>query len=128
MAANDGQSIETKVPNDTHHRTASNAARYVRFTTREEIDGVRRFYRYTLVAGVPASHYTGVIEVTPKGLCAGRGHAWSPIIHIRAGQDVLIEFVFSRWERSSGGELDNPSGRADFVGWRLAQGGIFTGH
>src|SRR6516165_776987 len=27
----------------------------------EEVDNVRRFYRYTLVAGVPASHYTGVI-------------------------------------------------------------------
>jgi Polyketide cyclase / dehydrase and lipid transport len=33
----------------------------------EEIDSVSRFYRYTLVAGIPASHYTGVIEVTPKG-------------------------------------------------------------
>jgi len=34
----------------------------------EEVDNVRRFYRYTLVAGVPASHYTGVIEVMPKGM------------------------------------------------------------
>jgi hypothetical protein len=33
----------------------------------EEIDSVRRFYRYTLVAGIPASHYTGTIEITPKG-------------------------------------------------------------
>jgi hypothetical protein len=28
---------------------------------------MRRSYRYTLVAGIPASHYTGTIEVTPKG-------------------------------------------------------------
>jgi hypothetical protein len=33
----------------------------------EEIDTVRRSYRYTLVAGIPASHYAGMIEVTPKG-------------------------------------------------------------
>jgi hypothetical protein len=33
----------------------------------EETDNARRVYRYTLVAGIPASHYTGVIEVTPKG-------------------------------------------------------------
>jgi hypothetical protein len=28
---------------------------------------VRRFYRYTLIAGIPASHYTGTIEVRPNG-------------------------------------------------------------
>jgi len=33
----------------------------------EVIDNARRFYRYTLVAGIPASHYTGTLEVTPKG-------------------------------------------------------------
>ena len=31
------------------------------------VDNAKRFYRYSLVAGVPASHYTGTIEVTPKG-------------------------------------------------------------
>ena len=31
------------------------------------IDNAKRSYRYTLVAGVPASHYTGMIEVKPKG-------------------------------------------------------------
>jgi Polyketide cyclase / dehydrase and lipid transport len=33
----------------------------------ERLDNAKRFYRYSLVAGVPASHYTGTIEVTPKG-------------------------------------------------------------
>jgi hypothetical protein len=33
----------------------------------EEADSVRRFYRYTLVAGIAASHYAGMIEVAPKG-------------------------------------------------------------
>ena len=31
------------------------------------IDDAKRFYRYALVAGVPASHYTGTIDVKPKG-------------------------------------------------------------
>jgi hypothetical protein len=33
----------------------------------EAIDDTKRFYRYALVAGVPASHYTGTIDVKPKG-------------------------------------------------------------
>jgi hypothetical protein len=33
----------------------------------EAVDNAKRFYRYALVAGVPASHYTGTIEVEPKG-------------------------------------------------------------
>jgi Polyketide cyclase / dehydrase and lipid transport/Domain of unknown function (DUF4331) len=33
----------------------------------EEIDNAKRFYRYALVAGVPASHYSGTLEVKPKG-------------------------------------------------------------
>lgn len=33
----------------------------------EEVDDTKRSYRYTLVSGVPASHYAGVIDVRPKG-------------------------------------------------------------
>ena len=33
----------------------------------EAVDNAKRFYRYTLIAGIPASHYTGTIEVKPKG-------------------------------------------------------------
>lgn len=33
----------------------------------EAIDDAKRTYRYTLVAGVPASRYVGTIDVTPKG-------------------------------------------------------------
>src|SRR5262245_38889623 len=32
-----------------------------------EVDNTKRSYRYTLVSGVPASHYAGVIDVRPKG-------------------------------------------------------------
>ena len=33
----------------------------------EESDDRNWFYRYTLVAGMPASHYSGVVELKPKG-------------------------------------------------------------
>jgi hypothetical protein len=33
----------------------------------EEIDNVRRCFRYTNIAGMPVSHYTGTLEVKPKG-------------------------------------------------------------
>jgi Polyketide cyclase / dehydrase and lipid transport/Domain of unknown function (DUF4331) len=33
----------------------------------EAIDNAKRFYRYTKVAGFPATHYTGMLEVRPKG-------------------------------------------------------------
>ena len=33
----------------------------------DAIDNAKRFYRYELVAGVPASRYTGTLEVTPRG-------------------------------------------------------------
>jgi Polyketide cyclase / dehydrase and lipid transport len=32
----------------------------------EGVDNTKRSYRYTLVSGVPASHYAGVIDVKPK--------------------------------------------------------------
>ena len=33
----------------------------------EAIDDARRFFRYSNIAGIPVSHYTGTLEVTPKG-------------------------------------------------------------
>jgi hypothetical protein len=32
----------------------------------EAIDDAKRFFRYTNIAGMPVSHYTGTLEVTPK--------------------------------------------------------------
>src|SRR5580704_7149940 len=63
----------------------------------EAIDDAKRFYRYALVAGVPASHYTGTIDVKPKdgGCVAG----WrvdflannQPDIVVRTMVSTLIE-------------------------------------
>jgi hypothetical protein len=63
----------------------------------ETIDDAKRFYRYALVAGVPASNYTGMIDVKPKdgGCIAG----WrvdflannQPDIVVRTMVSTLIE-------------------------------------
>ena len=33
----------------------------------ETIDDAKRFFRYTNIAGMPVSQYTGMLEVKPKG-------------------------------------------------------------
>jgi hypothetical protein len=33
----------------------------------EAVDNAKRCFRYTNIAGMPVSHYTGMLEVTPKG-------------------------------------------------------------
>ena len=33
----------------------------------EDVDNAKRIYHYALVAGIPASHYVGTIEVRPRG-------------------------------------------------------------
>jgi Polyketide cyclase / dehydrase and lipid transport/Domain of unknown function (DUF4331) len=33
----------------------------------DAIDNMRRFFRYTSIAGMPVSHYAGLLEVKPKG-------------------------------------------------------------
>jgi len=40
----------------------------------EELDNARRLYRYTNISGIPASHYTGVLEVKAQG--AGSSVEW----------------------------------------------------
>ena len=53
----------------------------------EEIDDRRMFYRYSLVSGLPASDYTGALEVRPSG--AGSTAQWSAQF-LASGQGTLI--------------------------------------
>ena len=63
----------------------------------DAVDNGKRFYRYSLIAGVPASHYTGTIEVEPKG--SGCVAGWrveflannQPDIVVRTAVTTLIE-------------------------------------
>jgi hypothetical protein len=62
-----------------------------------EVDNTKRSYRYTLVSGVPASHYAGVIDVKPKA--SGSVAEWrveflannQPDIAVRTMVSGLIE-------------------------------------
>jgi Polyketide cyclase / dehydrase and lipid transport/Domain of unknown function (DUF4331) len=63
----------------------------------DAVDNATRFYRYTLIAGVPASRYTGTIEVKPNGNSCVAG--WrveflankQPDIVVRTTVSTLIE-------------------------------------
>ena len=69
----------------------------------EEIDSVRRFYRYALVAGIPASHYTGVIEVTPKG--SGCVAEWRVQFLANNQPDIVVRTVVSTLLKTGLGSL-----------------------
>jgi hypothetical protein len=62
-----------------------------------DVDNTKRSYRYTLISGVSASHYAGVIDVKPKGNGSspnGALNSWQqPTRHRRPGTIVsrLIE-------------------------------------
>jgi hypothetical protein len=69
----------------------------------EEIDSVRRFYRYTLVAGIPASHYTGIVEVTPKG--SGCVAQWRVQFLANNQPDIVVRTMVSTLLKTGLGSL-----------------------
>ena len=75
----------------------------------EEVDNARRFYRYSLVAGVPASHYTGTIEVTPKG--NGSVVAWR--VQYLAGNPNMVRGMVSPLIKTGLGSLKPHFGAAE---------------
>jgi hypothetical protein len=64
----------------------------------DAIDNAKRSYRYKLVAGVPASHYTGVLEVRPKG--SGCVADWR-VQYLANGQpDILVKDLVSTLQKT----------------------------
>ena len=55
----------------------------------EAIDNAKRFYRYTLVAGLPASDYTGTLEVRPEG--SGSVVDWTVQFLADSQPDALVK-------------------------------------
>ena len=53
----------------------------------EAIDNSQRFYRYTMISGIPASDYTGTLDVKPKG--AGSSVEWR-VQYLADGQPDFI--------------------------------------
>jgi hypothetical protein len=59
----------------------------------EEIDDTKRSYRYSLVSGVPASHYAGVIDVGPKG--NGSVAEWRVEFLANSQPDIVVRTMVS---------------------------------
>src|SRR5262249_45011304 len=60
----------------------------------EEVDNTKRFYRYTEIAGIGASHYAGVVEVKPNG-SAGCTAVWR-VQFLASGQpDIVVRTMVS---------------------------------
>jgi Polyketide cyclase / dehydrase and lipid transport/Domain of unknown function (DUF4331) len=69
----------------------------------DAVDDVKRFYHYSLVAGVPASHYTGTIEVKPKG--SGCVAGWRVNFLANNQPDIVVRTMVSALVRTGLGSL-----------------------
>jgi hypothetical protein len=59
----------------------------------DAIDDSARFYRYTCISGIPASDYTGRLEVKPNG--AGTSVEWSAQYLPKGQGDVVVRTIIS---------------------------------
>jgi carbon monoxide dehydrogenase subunit G len=66
-----------------------------------DVDDAKRSYRYTLISGVPASHYAGVIDVKPKA--NGSVAEWR--IEFLAQSDIVVRTMVSRLIETGLGSL-----------------------
>jgi hypothetical protein len=69
----------------------------------EEVDNTKRSYRYTLVSGVPASHYAGVIDVKPKA--SGSVAEWRVDFLANNQPDIVVRTMVSRLVETGLGSL-----------------------
>ena len=76
----------------------------------DAIDNAKRFYRYTLVAGVPASHYVGTIEVKPKG--SGCVADWRVQFLANNQPDIVVRTMVSTLLETGLGSLKSRFGVA----------------
>jgi hypothetical protein len=59
----------------------------------DEIDNSARYYRYTNIAGIPASDYTGMLEVKPNG--AGSSVEWRAQYLANGQGDLVVRTIIS---------------------------------
>jgi hypothetical protein len=79
----------------------------------DAIDDARRFYRYTLIAGTPASHYSGILEVRPEG--SGSVATWSVEWLADNKPDIAVRTAVSTLLKTGLGSLKDHFGAADSV-------------
>ena len=73
-----------------------------------EVDNTKRSYRYTLVSGVPASHYAGVIDVKPKA--SGSVAEWRVDFLANNQPDIVVRTMVTRLVETGLGSLKNRFG------------------
>jgi Polyketide cyclase / dehydrase and lipid transport/Domain of unknown function (DUF4331) len=69
----------------------------------EEVDDTKRSYRYSLVSGVPASHYAGVINVRQKG--SGSVAEWRVEFLANKQPDIVVRTTVSTLVKTGLGSL-----------------------
>jgi hypothetical protein len=69
----------------------------------DAVDNAKRFYRYSLVAGVPASRYDGTIEVNPKG--TGCVVVWRVQFLANNQPDIVVRTLVSKLVETGLGSL-----------------------
>jgi len=68
-----------------------------------EVDNTKRSYRYTLISGVPASHYAGVIDVKPNA--TGSVAEWRVEFRANNQPDIAVRIMVSRLIETGLGSL-----------------------
>jgi len=63
----------------------------------DAIDAAQRFYRYTMISGVPAADYTGTLDVKPKG--AGSSAEWRVQYWADGQPDIVVRTIISTLEK-----------------------------
>ncbi len=71
----------------------------------EAIDNTKRSYRYTMIAGVPASRYVGTLEVAPKG--SGCVVDWSVQYLANNQPDIVVKTRVSTLVKTGLGSLQD---------------------
>jgi hypothetical protein len=69
----------------------------------DEVDNAKRSYRYTMVSGVPASHYAGVIDVRPNG--SGSVAEWRVEFLANNQPDIVVRTMVSTLVKTGLGSL-----------------------
>jgi hypothetical protein len=63
----------------------------------DAIDPVHRFYRYTMISGVPAADYTGTLDVKPKG--SGSSIEWRVQYRADGQPNLMVKTIVATFEK-----------------------------
>jgi hypothetical protein len=74
----------------------------------DEIDPAQRFYRYTMISGVPAADYTGTLDVKPHG--TGSSVEWRVQYWADGQPDIVVRTIVTTLQKTGLDALKNRFG------------------